>query len=288
MPLDYETIMNWPFPTVEQSYSRKDTIRYALALGLGTDPLDDGQLRYVYERHEAFQTFPTMSGILARPGFWARDPASGIYWEKIVHGEHGMILHEPLPTKATVTSKSRVSEILDKGPRKGALIYLENDLRDKHSGQHYATITTTSFARGDGGFGGPEGPQPIPHSLPKDPPQEIWDFQTSPQAALLYRQTGDRNALHVDPAIANAAGFKVPILHGMCSLGIACHGVLRTYCDYDGARVKTCNARFSAPVYPGETLCTEMWRDSDRVSFRTRVVERDVVAIDNGLVEIAG
>ena len=44
--------------------------------------------------------------------------------------------------------------------------------------------------------------------------------------------------------------------------------------------------RFSAPVFPGETIRTEMWRDGDVVSFRARVAERDVVAINNGRVEL--
>jgi acyl dehydratase len=105
--------------------------------------------------------------------------------------------------------------------------------------------------------------------------------------AELYRLNGDYNPLHADPAVAREAGFARPILHGLCTLGIAGHALLRSCCDYDPGRMRSLTLRFSAPVFPGETLRTEMWRDGDVVSFRTRVVEREIVVLNNGRMEIA-
>lgn len=286
MAIDYEKIKNWPFDPVEQTYTEKDSILYALGLGLGADPLDQGQLHFVFEE-DGFSALPTMAAVLGTPGFWVRDPETGIDWKKILHGEQGIELHRPLPPAATVIAKTRVTEIIDKGEGKGALIYTEREISDKDSGEKLATLTSTTFGRGDGGFGGPDVAQPQPHTLPDREPDDICDLPTAPQAALIYRLSGDPNPLHADPKVAAAAGFDAPILHGLCTLGVAGHAVLKTCCDYDPARFKSLNLRFSAPVYPGETIRTEMWRDGGVVSFRAKVVERDVMVLNNGRVEIS-
>jgi acyl dehydratase len=104
--------------------------------------------------------------------------------------------------------------------------------------------------------------------------------------ALLYRLSGDINPLHAEPEFARAAGFPRPILHGLATFGVAGHAILRTACGYDPARLTTMAGRFSAPVYPGETIRTEMWQDGGVVSYRARVVERDIVAINNGRAEV--
>lgn len=287
MTFTYDHIMNWPFEEVEHSYSVKDSTIYALGIGLAQDPLDGRQLPYVFEEMD-FQAVPTMAAVLATPGFWARDPNTGIDWKKILHGEQGIVIHKPLPPAATLRATTRVTEVLDKGDGKGALIFTERDLIDKDTGDIYATLSGTSFARGNGGFGGPSGPQPQPHALPDRAPDTSWDFTTRPESALLYRLSGDYNPLHANPAVAESAGFKAPILHGLCSLGVAGHAILRTHCDYDNTRFKALKLRFSAPVYPGETLRTEMWKDGNVISFRTKVVERDVVVLNNGRAEVAG
>ncbi len=285
MAFSYEKIKNWLFKEAEQTYTVKDSIIYALGIGIGHDPLDEGQLPFIYEEAE-FQAVPTMAVVLAGPGFWARDPETGIDWRKILHGEQGVVIHRPLPPNATVTGRTRVTEILDKGPGKGALIYTERNLTDKATGELLATLTSTTFARGNGGFGGPSGPQPQPHEVPDREPDAVCDLPTQPQAALLYRLSGDPNPLHVDPSVATSVGFKAPILHGLCTLGVAGHAVLRTYCGYDATRFKSLKLRFSSPVYPGETIRTEMWRDGSTVSFRSRVLERDVLVLNNGRAEI--
>ncbi len=229
---------------------------------------------------------PTFPVVVAQPGFWARELDTGIEWVKVLHGEHDLVLHKPLPPAATVTSETRVLDVVDKGPGKGALVYSRRTVHDKASGELYATITQTSFCRGDGGFGGPPKAAPEPHPLPTRAPDVVYDLSTRPEMALLYRWNADMNPLHADPAIAAAAGFPRPILHGLATFGVAGHAILKEMCGYDPARFKSMAVRFSAPVYPGETIRTEMWRDGAVVSFRARVVERDVVALNNGRAEI--
>ena len=282
--IDYERLRNWKFEDIEHVYSKTDTILYALGVGLGADPLDARQLRFVYE--EGLQALPTMAVVLGSPGFWLKEQDTGVDWVRVLHGEQGLVLHRPLPPQGTAIGRTRVSGIVDKGADKGALIYTEKVLIDKVSGDTIATATSTSFARGDGGFDGPTGPSSAPHPLPAREPDLTCDLPTVPQAALIYRLSGDRNPLHADPEVARAAGFKAPILHGLCTLGAAGHALLKSCCDYDPTRFKSLRLRFSAPVYPGETIRTEIWRDGDVVSFRSRAVERDVVVLNNGCAEV--
>ncbi|MCE2483090.1 MAG: MaoC family dehydratase N-terminal domain-containing protein [Alphaproteobacteria bacterium] len=284
MALDYDRLRNWEFADVEHAYGTTDTILYALGVGLGADPLDARQLRFVYE--EDLLALPTMAVVLGAPGFWLKEQDTGVDWVRVLHGEQGLVLHRPLPPEGTAIGSTRVTGILDKGADKGALIYTEKVLIDKASGETVATTTSTTFARGDGGFGGPTGPSPRPHPIPERAPDLACDLPTVPQAALIYRLSGDRNPLHADPEVARAAGFKAPILHGLCTLGAAGHALLKSCCDYDPARFRSLKLRFSAPVYPGETIRTEMWRDGAIVSFRSRALERDAVVLDNGRAEV--
>lgn len=287
MTLDPQKLIDWPFGEVEQTYTDRDTILYALGLGLGHDPLDEAMLRFVYEENLA--ALPTMPVVLAGPGFWVKNPDSGVDWVKVLHGEQGIELHKPIPTAATLVGKTRVKAVIDKGPDRGALLIQERLITDKATGDLLATATSTTFARGDGGCGNAGDYQNAPpvHQLPDREPDESCDLPTLPQAALIYRLSGDYNPLHADPKVATAAGFKAPILHGLCTLGVAGHAILKTQCGYDPSKFKSLRLRFSAPVYPGETIRTEMWRDGNTVSFRARVVERDIVVLNNGKVEVA-
>jgi acyl dehydratase len=286
MPIDYDTLKNWAFAPVEQTYSEKDTMLYALGVGVGADPLDEGQLGFVFEERDLV-ALPTMAAVLGTPGFWLRDPATGVNWKHVLHGEQGIEWHRPLPAAATVLAQTRVTQIIDKGAGRPALIYTEREIRDSHTGETLATLSSTTVARGEGGFGGPTPAQPQPHRLPERAPDVVCDLPTAPQAALVYRLSGDPNPLHADPVVARAAGFDAPILHGLCTFGVAGHAVLRTCCDYDPSRFRSMKLRFSAPVYPGEQIRTEIWQDGNVVSFRARVLERDVTVLDNGRIEIA-
>jgi len=283
MPLDYDRIRNWPFPVVEQRYGTRDTILYALGIGLGHEP-DARQLRFVYEH--GLCAFPTMATVLGGPGFWIRDPATGIDWRRSVHAEQTLTLHAALPAEGMVTGHNRVTGIVDKGRDKGALILTERQVRDAAGGV-LATLATTSFCRGDGGFGDRGDAAPAPHPPPPRAPDATCTIATAPQAALIYRLSGDDNPLHVDPAAARHAGFPAPILHGLASFGIAARAVLATWCDYAPAGLRAIQLRCAGVVYPGETLRFALWRDGATVSFSARVVERDAPALTHGRAEIA-
>jgi acyl dehydratase len=284
MPIDVATLKSWPFTPVRQSYTHRDTILYALGLGLGQDPLDAAQLRFTYE--QGLQALPTMAVVLASPGFFAKDPRTGIDWVKLLHGEQELELHAPLPSAATVEGLTRITRLVDKGAGKGALMYSEREITDAQTGLRLATSRSVSFMRGDGGFsasGQPadEAPPPRP-ATPETPPDSVFEWKTRPEAALIYRLSGDWNPLHADPEVARSAGFRAPILHGLCSFGVSGWAIVRALAGGDGSRLRAIGTRFASPVYPGETLRVEMWRRGDAVQFRTRVVERDVVVLSHG------
>lgn len=284
--ISYEQLRARAFAPVEHSYSVNDTILYALGLGLGADPLDPAHLRATYERDPGFCALPAMVNVLGYPGFWAMEPDTGLTWQKILHGEQSFTLHAPLPAEGTVVGHTKITEIIDKGADKGALIYSEREIVDKASGQTLATVASTSFARGDGGFGGPEGPVKPVHQVPDRAPDLTYDHRTQPGQALIYRLSGDLNPLHADPEVARGAGFERPILHGLSTLGVASWSITAALAEGDASALKHLQLRFSAPVYPGETIRTEIWRDGEEVSFRARVTERDVVVLNNGLARL--
>lgn len=284
MPLDYATVKNWRFDEVRQRYEQKDTMLYALGIGLGQDPEDAGQLRYVYEKD--LQAFPTMSVVLGYPGFWVQDPRAGIDWVKVVHGEQRLTVHAPLPTSGVVVGRSRNTHVIDKGVDKGAIVITERTLHDE-SGTCLATLRQSTFCRGDGGFGpGDDSPDALP-AVPGGKPDLQCELRVPPSAALLYRLNADRNPLHADPDVAHQAGYPRPILHGLCSYGVAAHAIVKSCCDYDASRLTSLNARFSAPVYPGETLQCDMWRMPDgQIRFQVRARERDLVVMSHGTATV--
>jgi acyl dehydratase len=282
--IDYEKLINWRIPEVEQQLSKRDTMLYALGVGLGADPCDEQQLKFVYEKE--LVALPTMAIILGYPGPWHAQADVGITRSHVVHGEQGLTIHRPLPVEGAVTGLTEISRVIDKGKDKGALVMTQTTVRDKASEEVVCTLTSTTFCRADGGFGGPSGPVRDPHPIPERAPDLTCDLPTLPQAALIYRLSGDYNPLHADPAYARKAGFRMPILHGRCTFSIAGHALLRTCCGYDPARLKSMEGRFSSPVYPGETIRTEMWVDRSIVSFRSTVPARDVTVLNNGRAEI--
>jgi acyl dehydratase len=288
MTIDYESLKNWPFEPLERTYTARDAMLYSLGLGYGIDPLDEADLAYVYEKN--LRVSPTFANVLGYPGFWAKHPGTGIDWVKLLHGEQTLRVHSPLPSAATIIGRSRVARIVDKGAGKGALLLIERTIEEKHTGQLLATVEQLNFLRGDGGYsalGQPsDAPIAAPPPLPERAPDYSCDLKTRPEGALIYRLSGDDNPLHADPAAARAAGFERPILHGLATYGVACHAVLKTVCDSQPERLAMLYARFSAPVYPGETIRTELWLDGTAVRFRSRVVERDVVVLNSGRAEL--
>ena len=173
-------------------------------------------------------------------------------------------------------------DAFDRGPSRGALILLEAEGRLASDDTALFTLGCTVVARGDGGFGGPAGKGPPPHRAPRREPDLNCEIGTRNDQGLFYRLTGDRNPLHADPDVARQVGFDRPILHGLCTFGIACNAILQTICDYDYALIEEFDARFSAPVLPGDTIRTDMWQDGNVVSFSCTAKERDAVVLRNG------
>jgi acyl dehydratase len=293
MPLNLDRLLNAKIPAVAQSYGPKDCILYALGLGLGQDPLNQDELDFVYEKN--LKVLPTYALMQGYSPYWLKEEAFGLTWSHVVHGEQGLTLHAPVAPQGEVVGNTRIVDVVDKGKGRGALIYSEREIIERGSGNLLATLTQTTFCRADGGFGGPAARQQLssaPHTIPDRAPDLVCDLPTRPEMALVYRLSGDINPLHADPDFAHEAGYPRPILHGLATMGIAGHALLKTLCSYDPARLAAMSVRFSAPVFPGETIRTEIWQDKGKVgavtSFRARVMERDVVAIDNGRAEIKG
>lgn len=297
MAIDYQHLKSRVFTPVRQHYTERDTMLYALSLGLGNDPLNASALPFVYEGLEGgLRALPSQAVVLGYPGFWAREPDTGIDWVKLLHGEQRMRLHRPLPASGEVVGHNRITHLTDKGEGKGAIMVTERRL-ETAAGELLATVQQVTFLRGDGGYsqqgGGQPSDAPLPalQPTPQDRAPDFTDTQpTRPEAALLYRLMGDYNPLHADPAVAAKAGFERPILHGLASYGLVAHALLRRCCGGDPARLKALDIRFAAPVYPGETLVTEIWRvpgHPAQVQLRARVLERDKVVLSHGFAELA-
>lgn len=277
-PLDIDELMSRRLH-FETSYSDQEVMLYALGLGFGQDPLNETELRFVTEKKLVIM--PTFATIIAF-GQRLLTPEDDLDFVKLLHGEQRLKLDRAIPPSGTVSGEVRITQIIDKGESKGALINQEIVLRLKESGEQLATLFGTGFYRGDGGRGGTGGSPPAPHALPDRAPDTAVAISTRKDQALLYSLNGDRNPLHSDPEFARAAGFDRPILHGLCSYGIACRAVVQTYCPDSPDRVRSFDVRFSAPVYPGETIVTDLWRDGDTVSYRCKVKERDLLVLNNG------
>ncbi len=278
MPLNYDALMGTKMADKPSNYGEKEAMLYALGVGFGTNPEDEAELPFVFEGR-SLRTVPTMASILT-PGDLLADCA--LDDSRIVLGEQKLELYRPLPAAGSLLTNSRVVAVVDKGPEIGALIRVESEVRMARGDIAVATVGSTVVARGDGGFGGPSDSGATRHELPTREPDMACDLATRPEQALIFRLCRDRNPLHADPVLARRVGFDKAILHGLASYGIACRAILKTICNYDHTLIAGFDARFTAPVYPGEIITTEMWQDRNVVSFRCLVNERDAVVIDNG------
>nr|WP_249158124.1 MaoC/PaaZ C-terminal domain-containing protein [Bradyrhizobium jicamae] len=199
-----------------------------------------------------------------------------------MHGEQSFDIHNPIPAEGTVRANYEIAAVADKGAGKGAILHLVKTLDDAATGARLATVRSVLFLRGDGGCGSFGEVPADPAGIPEQAPSQTTDIPTLPQSALIYRLSGDYNPIHADPDAAAKAGFDRPILHGLCTLGVATRAVLATFADGKPARLASLSARFSRPVYPGETIRTEFFPAGNQVRFRSRVIERDVVVLDRG------
>ncbi|KMS61907.1 3-alpha,7-alpha,12-alpha-trihydroxy-5-beta-cholest-24-enoyl-CoA hydratase [Sphingobium baderi LL03] len=284
MAIDFERLSHWSFPEKRHLLTRRDTMLYALGVGLGMPADDPAQLDFLYEPN--LLALPTMAVVLGYRGFWLQDPQTGVDWKKVLHGEQRITLHAPLPVEGEVISRQFVSALIDRGLDKGAILTLTRELLDEQ-GALLARIEHLSMLRGDGGFGQSFGTAEPPAPVPMRQPDIVTDLPMSERAALIYRLSGDYNPLHIDPAVARSAGFHKPIVHGLCTFGLVGHALLKAHADYQPQRIRGLGGRFSAPVFPGETIRVESWDDrKGRIAIRARALERDVVIFDRGLASI--
>jgi acyl dehydratase len=282
--MDITAIQSFRLAPIEHRYSAKDSILYALGLGFGERPLDPHHLQFVYEK--GLRAVPSACVVLAHPGFWVNNPVLKIDWIKILHGEQAFEIFEPLPAEGTVRGEYEILAVEDKGREKGAIMHVRKRLSDVASGKLLANVTSVYMLRGDGGGGGfgvvPEPPAP----LPDGEPDVTFSLRTLPQSALIYRLSGDLNPIHADPAAAAKAGFTQPILHGLCSMGLATRALIESLCEGDSRRVRAVSLRFSKPLFPGETVAVEIFKLRSGIRFRARAVERNVVVLDRGAAVI--
>lgn len=287
MTMKLDAVRARHFPVVDHVYSEADTIRYALSLGVGLEPSNPEHLKYVYEQwKDGLVALPTMASVLAYAGHWSRDPALDLTWKLILHGEQRIVLHRPVPVSGHVVSQTRIESVQDKGATRGAVMEATRDIRDKATGEPIATVTMVTFLRGDGGQGGFGEARPPLDPVPTRAADITCDFTTSPQAGLMYRLAGDVNPVHADPAVARDAGYPAPILHGLCTFGAATFNLMPFACDGRPETITEMGVRFTAPVYPGETLRTEGWKHGNVVHFRTSVPERGVTVLDRGSMRL--
>ena len=278
MTINYDEIMNLTSENVEISYSDKDSILYSLGIGLGNDPMNLNELKYVYENSQS--VLPSMA-----TNFQYHSPLllkTNINFIMVVHGEQRLSITNALPVSGDFIANAKVIGCYDKGPARGAIIEVETSVKNKKNNEEICKLVSTTFARGDGGFGGPDSPKKEIF-IPDGEPDYVSEVSTKPDQALIFRLSGDYNPLHSDPNFAKAAGFEKPILHGMCTYGIACRSLVNEICENDASKLKRFDCRFSSPVYPGETIITEMWKKDKMIYFNSKVKERDKLVLKNGV-----
>jgi acyl dehydratase len=277
MALDANKLLAFEIPRRRQHITKRDCVLYALSVGFGCDPLDERQLDFVDEQR-TLRVVPAMVLVTAHPGFWLADPATGVDPSSVLHGEQSFEILAPLRCETVIDSHTRITTLVDKGAGGPALLYTETTLRDE-AGQDIALLNRTTVIRDGRGFGGATGRVLAIRDPTVPPPDHTYDFATRPEQALLYRLNGDLNPLHANPIVSARSGFARPILHGLCTMGIICHALMRTLVNYDSAHLRGMALRFAKPVTPGDSVRTEIWSDG---SFRARSLERDVIVVDGG------
>jgi acyl dehydratase len=287
MPIDPKKAVGQSLGTLEAAWDKDDVILYHLGLGAGAAATDERELEYVYEKNlKVLPSFAVVAGSRKPLGGTRRgfNQIEGLEFNlaQLLHGEQEIEIHQPLPTEARIRSESRVAAIYDKG--KAALAILEGETSDD-AGKPLFTTRSSLFIRGEGGFGGESGPK-VGNQPPERAADAVVESATLPQQALLYRLNGDKNPLHADPEFAKLAGFDVPIIHGLCSYGIACKAVVDHALDGETAKVARYQARFAGVAFPGETYLTSYWKEGNTIYLEARSKERDAPIITNAAITI--
>jgi len=282
--LDVEQLHRFHVPEAQDVCDARAAILYALGVGAGLGTIDEQHL--IFERDLA--VLPTMALVLGTPGFWPMAPELGWDWPRILHGEQTLKLFRPLELGQLVNGRIEITNLADKGVGKPALVRAKRVLTTP-TDRLIAEMEEVWVLRGAGGFGGSrELSGQSAAVMPDRPADAMLDLPTASNQAMLYRLTGDRNPLHVDHGTAQAAGFERPILHGLATMGLVGRALAHLCCGGDPAALTEMRVRFTAPVWPGETVRTEIWRNGDELLFRASVPDRNNVVIDGGYAYVGG
>lgn len=268
-------------------WTERDTMLYALGVGAGTEDLS-----FTTENsHDiAQQVLPTFA-VICCTGFAAAGKVGSFNFGMLLHGSQEIRLHKPLPPSGSLSVVGEVADIQDKGEGKNGIIMLRGKGTDPATGELVVETMSTAVIRGAGGFGGQPGQRPAAPEFPDREPDARIAMPTRQDQALIYRLSGDRNPLHSDPWFARElAGFSTPILHGLCTYGFAGRALLSELAGNDASKLTAVAARFSAPVFPGETLTTSIWRTkAGKAIYRTEAAGPDGsnarVVLDDGVAE---
>lgn len=283
MAVSARSIMDFQIPEARQTVTTRDAILYALTVGYGTEPLEESHLRRIQE-HDLLPA-PTLANVVTHSGPWMKD--AGVDWQRLVHSEHRLAIHRPIPLDTPLVSRSRMLSVVDRGPEKGMFATFERTIFTVPDEAPIATVTQTNACRGDGGCGSAGTPLNALPAVPDREPDAVFPILLREDAALLYRLNGDLNPLHSDPSYAARAGFPRPILHGLCTFGHAGYAIGRIAGSGEIADVGSIAARFTAAVLPGDRLEFDIWREAQDIHFRARVPARGVVALDHGIARLA-
>lgn len=274
MPINPEAVGVKGQPS-QRSWTSKDALLYAVGIGAGTD-----ELQYTTENTKNIdqKVFPTFAVIVGGGGIPMREVGS-FNPTLMVHGEQGIELLSEIPAEGEIESVGECTAIYDKGS--AAVLEFTSESKNVATGEVLLRTRTSLFCRGEGGWGGDRGPSEKIQFPSRTPDQQV-SYTTREDQALTYRLSGDRNPLHSDPSFAAMGGFEKPILHGLCTYGFTGRGLLNEICGGDAGRFKSMNARFSKPVFPGDTLTVSIWVDGREALFKTTNQNGDVV-IDQGV-----
>jgi len=286
--VDLEQALGYQFKPTQYSYSAREASLYALSVGAAEDALDEQELQFVYEQNGGgFRVLPTFAVTFP---FGALEqivsvPGLKFNFMNLLHGEQYLEVKQPLATQGNITNNAHISQIYDKVS--GALVIIDIHSTDEY-GDEVAFNQASIFLRGIGNFGGDRGPSGSINRPPDRMPDAVFEDRTSGNQALLYRlSSGDNNPLHTDPRFAAMVGFKRPILHGLCTFGFAGRAVLKQFAGNDPLRFKSMKVRFSRHIYPGESIVTEMWQETEkRILFQSKVKERDEIVLSSGAFEL--
>ncbi|XP_062199884.1 enoyl-CoA hydratase 2, peroxisomal-like [Phragmites australis] len=280
--IDPSMVVSHKFPEVTFAYDERDVALYALGVGAcNVDAADEKELQLVYHRNgqSSIKVLPTFVSLFTvKKGNELGLDVPGLQYDPkhLLHAQQYMEIHRPIPSRAIVTNKIKVSRLHDRG--KAAVLELETLTTLEGSGQVLCMNRSTIYLRGAGGFSNSSQPFSYATSrvtFPDYTPSAVYEDCTQKSQALLCGLAGYFDPLHSDPVIAQAAGFSHPILPRLGTLGFVIRVVMRSFCNMEPTTVKSISCLFLHHVYPGETLVTEMWPEGQRVYYKTKVKERD-------------